>query len=205
MASDQGFDRLVNFGDAVVAISITLLVVPLVELHTDAPNQGVAWIVRHHKFEVFSFFLSFAVIASFWLVHHRLLDHAARYDDRVKTLQMLWLGGIAFLPFPTAMLGVSGNGRAETALYTVTLLWVSVCLALLHRHILHTPSLWVDEHAGPPPVTEAQLWVGSGLLVIALILVLAVPSIGAWALLTLLLTGPIETFLGRRARASSTA
>ena len=46
MATERGFDRLVNFSDAVVAIAATLLVLPLVDLGSEATSGKVDAIIR---------------------------------------------------------------------------------------------------------------------------------------------------------------
>jgi uncharacterized membrane protein len=68
----RDFDRLLTFVDAIVAIAITLLVLPLAELTTDIGGQPVAHLLRTHQGQLWSFLLSFAVIARLWFVqHHR--------------------------------------------------------------------------------------------------------------------------------------
>src|SRR3712207_2209345 len=71
--TDRGLDRLVTFLDAVVAIAITLLVLPLVDVIPDEGRDvdlGALLADEAGRFGAFA--LSFAVIAQLWLVHHRI-------------------------------------------------------------------------------------------------------------------------------------
>lgn len=185
--TDRGFDRIVNFGDAVVAISITLLVLPLVDLHGQSPDAGVGDLLRHHGFEVVAFFLSFVVIGQLWLAHHRIFERAGSYDDVLLGLHLLWLLSIAFLPFPTALLGTSDNGRGETVLYIGALLASSLCLAALRWHLERTPAL----RAAGSDDDEGLIWSTPILFAVALVLAAVVPGLGAWSLLAMLLGRPI--------------
>ena len=68
---DRNFDRLLTFVDAIVAIAITLLVLPLVELAPEVRDGGsVADLLREHADELGAFVLSFYVIARIWLSQH---------------------------------------------------------------------------------------------------------------------------------------
>src|SRR5918998_5814172 len=73
--TDRGLDRLVTFLDAVVAIAITLLVLPLVDV---LPDEGgtvpLGDLLAEEARRFVTFLLSFAVIAQLWLVHHRLVE-----------------------------------------------------------------------------------------------------------------------------------
>ena len=62
-----------------------------------------------------SFILSFVIIGSYWRAHHRDFLYIQRWDTRLIWINLLLLMFVAFLPFPTAMLG---NYPAEP--YTVT-------------------------------------------------------------------------------------
>ena len=59
-----------------------------------------------------TFALSFAVIGRYWTVHHQLFARFDRADARMTTLNLGYLFGIAFLPFPTSLLGGHGDSTA---------------------------------------------------------------------------------------------
>ena len=95
-------NRLLTFVDAVIAIAITLLILAQVELTTNVgENDSVANLLRSLKPELWSFFLSFAVIARLWFAQHRTLRHVMRSIDVLDRLLVLWTLTIVFLPFPT--------------------------------------------------------------------------------------------------------
>ena len=103
----RDLERLVFFSDAVVAIAITLLVIdlrlpPVPPITTDAELRAALVGLAPR---LFSFLLSFAVIGLWWTTHHRLFGAVIRLDLRLLILNLAFLGAIAFLPFPTSMLG----------------------------------------------------------------------------------------------------
>ena len=58
---DRGLDRFLTFVDAVVAIAITLLVLPLADLAPEVGDGSVTDLLREHDNEILAFFLSFLV------------------------------------------------------------------------------------------------------------------------------------------------
>ena len=99
------FERLVFFSDAVFAIVITLLVLPLTA-QIDQPGElDVASRVRGTWPHIHTFVITFLVIGQFWIGHHRLFDRFRRYDNGLLWLNLLCLLTVAFLPFPAALLG----------------------------------------------------------------------------------------------------
>jgi uncharacterized membrane protein len=127
-----GFERLVFFSDAVYAIAITLLVI---DLHLP-PGSGELSNAELHSAlldmmpQIFSYILSFLVIGSFWNNHHRKFQYVNAIDHRILLINLLLLMAIAFLPFPTSVLGESGNATA-TIFYAGTIVVASLFLALL--------------------------------------------------------------------------
>ena len=72
----HGFERLITFLDAVVAIAITLLVLPLVDVSADVDHYGsVRDLLRENQADIWAFLLSFAVIARLWFVQHDSVRH----------------------------------------------------------------------------------------------------------------------------------
>jgi hypothetical protein len=101
------FDRFAFFSDAVYAIALTLLVVgiavPTVE---NTHSSREMWdLLVDLRAEFVSFFVGFAVIGRYWLAHHRFVAVLAAVDTRLMALNLVYLAFIAFLPFPTALVG----------------------------------------------------------------------------------------------------
>ena len=67
MATQRGLERLIFFTDAVTAIAITLLILPLVSIVPAHPagNESVWPLLVDHASQLGSFVLSFLVIARF--------------------------------------------------------------------------------------------------------------------------------------------
>jgi uncharacterized membrane protein len=129
--SPFGLDRIVFFSDAVIAIAITLLVldlrVPEVagELAAD-PKRALVELLP----KVVGFFVSFWVIALYWVAHHRSFRYIRRYDRRLIYLNFLFLMFIAFMPFATGLLFSSPARTVSVMLYAGTAAGMGFSLAL---------------------------------------------------------------------------
>jgi uncharacterized membrane protein len=122
-------DRILWFSDAVFAIAITLLVLDIGVPPPDVTDVG-GWL-RDRGAEFFSFGLSFAVIGSQWLSHHRLFRHIVRYDEGLLLLNLAVLLCIAFLPYPTAVLGEHGSTLVPVVFYAASMSATGLVLAAL--------------------------------------------------------------------------
>ena len=117
--SRSDVERIAFFSDAVFAIAMTLLVVQLSVPTGPAGELGHTLRARGSKF--FAFGLSFLVIGQYWLAHHRVFRHIRRYDLGLLWLNLLWLLAIAFLPFPTAVLGNYPHSKLAAVFYGLSL------------------------------------------------------------------------------------
>src|SRR5215469_13603863 len=111
VAGNLEYDRVLFFSDAVFAIAITLLVV---DIHVPEIVANTAQELSAAKGTIVSFVISFLVIGLFWMGHHRLFRYITALDRRLIFLNLLFLGTIAFLPYPTALL-FAGNTHEPAA------------------------------------------------------------------------------------------
>src|SRR5439155_416992 len=84
-------ERLVTFTDAVVAIAITLLALPLTDIGSDLMNKGLGAFLDAKYPEILGFVISFFVIARLWWAHHRIFEHVVRWDGTLIYLTTFWL------------------------------------------------------------------------------------------------------------------
>jgi uncharacterized membrane protein len=112
----SGLERLVFFSDAVLAIVITLLVLPLAaEVDLPEAGGGLAHQVWALWPKMLSFVISFLVIGQYWISHHRLFVLVRRYDQRLLWLNLVFLLTVTFMPFPTALVGAQSRPQDHFA------------------------------------------------------------------------------------------
>jgi uncharacterized membrane protein len=198
--TDRGLDRLITFLDAVVAIAITLLVLPLVDVLPDVGSTvplGDLLLAESRRFTAFA--LSFAVIAQLWLVHHRIVEQVGSYDRPFVLVNLLWTFTIVLLPFATEVSSVYDDQRLAVGIYIGTMTVSSACLTLLTVLLVRRPYLRRPGAEEPEDDLPNGL-LTTGTFVLALVVGVAVPRIGYLALLLLFLTEPVRRLLTRRAR-----
>jgi TMEM175 potassium channel family protein len=115
------YDRILFFSDAVFAIAITLLIVDLpsqllsaADSHTQVQSGQV---LRQSEPGIIGFGISFAVIGLFWVGHHGLFRYIKSIDRRLMLLNLLFVGIIAFLPFPTAVLSATSSSQVPAVVF----------------------------------------------------------------------------------------
>lgn len=191
---ERDLDRLLTFVDAVVAIAITLLVLPLAEVGDQVGDRSVAELLREHTSDIFGFLLSFAVIARLWLAQHRIVSSLVRQSPAVVWLLLWWTLTVVFLPFPTTLVAGPADDALTKLLYIGTMTVSSALLALLAWVIARDRALR-DTDAGPDAVHAAA---STGTFVLALVISLTLPATSYLPLLLLLVTDPVVDRLRRR-------
>jgi uncharacterized membrane protein len=120
---DQAIVRLEFLTDAVYAIALTLLALdlrlPEATLHASGPELFAGLIAIWPK--LLSYVTSFTVVALFWSANHRMFHFVVRFDGRLRWLVLLQLGVVAFVPFPSAVLGDHLNDPVAQEFYFGTL------------------------------------------------------------------------------------
>ena len=188
------------FADAVVAIAITLLVLPLVDIPGQAASSSVAEIWANYGAQFAMFVLSFVIIARLWLSHHNMGERLARGDPWILGTTLVWLLTVVFLPFPTELLGELGNTRAVSAVYIATLLINVTCLALQGRHLSRRPEMWRSGWTEEQMRVWVAGWWSNPVLTAAAMVVCWIPGVGIWAMLLLFLDPLLTRIALRRVR-----
>jgi uncharacterized membrane protein len=122
-AAEEGIGRILALSDGVFAIAITLLILEIAVPATTGDN-GLPKALLGLWPRYLAYLLSFLVIARFWVTHRLAFRLIARDDATPVWLNLLLLMFVAFLPFPTAVIGAHAGSPAAAVLYAI-----SVCLA----------------------------------------------------------------------------
>jgi len=183
----RDLERFITFIDAVTAIAITLLVLPLVDLVPELGTDGsVTALLGDHTAELTAFGLSFLVIARLWMSQHRVMSTVVVQDALVTRLLLAWTLSIVVLPFPTALVAQAGHQAATKIFYIGTMAMSSALLAALAWAGGRNRSIR-DTDQRPDPLPALASVVG---FAIALAITLAVPSTSYWPLLGMVLCDP---------------
>jgi TMEM175 potassium channel family protein len=142
--------RIEAFSDGVFAIAITLLIIEIGVPHVSG-NESLASALGDLWPSYGAYVLSFVMIGIYWANHHSFFRLFVRADHYFLVLNVVFLMAIAFLPFPTAVLGeyLDDAAQRDTAvtLYAFGLLlpafgWIVVWLYANARGL-------VDERLAP--------------------------------------------------------
>lgn len=135
MAEDNTMARLVTLTDGVLSIAMTLLVLDIrLAMPTDKLSNGELWqaIVAIQP-QLWSYCLSFLVIAVFWINHAQKFRHLVKLSNLLIWLNILFLLGVGIIPFTTSILAESGN-TVSTAVYAAVMAFASLMLGLMSLH-----------------------------------------------------------------------
>jgi uncharacterized membrane protein len=123
-------DRIVFFSDAVFAIAITILVLDIRVPDGLSPAALPGQVLDLWP-KYLSYVISFLVLAIYWQVHHRVFKPITGYDGTLVWLNFLFLMVVAFLPFPTALLGEYGEEQLSVVIYASNAALASLLLAAI--------------------------------------------------------------------------
>jgi uncharacterized membrane protein len=192
-----GLDRILFFGDAVVAIAITLLALPLVDKALE-PHQTAAEFFERNHYGLLAAGVSFWMIAASWRNNHVLFRRATGYSGLVLNIALAWIASIVALPIATALIVGGSNDRLALVVYLGVFTLSAGLTRLQHEVLAHGGML------AEPPETGAQRFVGwlpIGLRAIVTLFAAIIPDGGLWWLL-LLAPGPVVAEVMRRVLAT---
>lgn len=191
------FRRLVALTDGIYAVAMTLLVVSI-GIPRVPPEELPGLLLSAHG-HLLTFVIAVAVLAFYWLSNLHFVRHLRAIDSVYTGLSMIYLGLIAFLPLPTALLDRYSDQPITVVLVVSTLLLVSLMeLALFAR--AHRARLFQSK----PPAQVVRYSVLVALIPV-FVFALAIPiglfssptyALAAWVLLNFPLRLLVERRLG---------
>ena len=151
LRSGTSVDRLLFFSDAVVAVAITVLALPLFDIPGPKDGETVINVLQANSGQIITFAVTFYVMATMWSIHNRVMNSLQSYDAMVFWLSMAWLIGFVFLPWPSTMFGEGDHwgsgqltffdGDGTGALYWWTMAYISGIGTIAGAYIRRHPTL----------------------------------------------------------------
>lgn len=155
MRSDPIYEahRVEAFSDGVFAIAITLIVLQLKlpELPPSAGDRELLQALEASAPTFLSYLVSFLVIGSVWMSHHRFFGALRGVSPRLMWMNLWLLLFVSCLPFPTAVLGAYGNLAVAEDLYAA---------ALAAEGLTMTAMIWSAHRSGLLDVARLDVSLG---------------------------------------------
>ena len=145
--------RLDTLADGIFAIVMTLLVLELrVPEIAGTFSNNILWeALRELGPSFMTYFLSFAVLFTYWRAHHYLMGmYAKTVDLTLMNINALFFMFAALIPFTTNLLGLYSTTSLAIAAYGLNIIFLGLTLWWMRRHVLftdHVESIDVDEIA----------------------------------------------------------
>jgi uncharacterized membrane protein len=152
------FQRLANFTDGVYAIALTLLVLGMHVDHLAHPadpgemGQALGGLVP----EFIAFVIAFWLLGRYWIAHHDFFARLRAFDRTLMGLSLLYLATVAFLPFPTTLIGEYEDNPVSLLAFATALAAVSGMETVLFAHAHRAGLLNVQLTSTPVVDTKAK-------------------------------------------------
>ena len=174
-----GFDRVVFFSDAVIAIAVTLMAVEIgVPEIEDSGSASELWHAVVGKFPMFAAYVAaFAWVAFYWRANHRFTNTLRGMTGRYIVVVLVYLGILALFPLPAGMLGRYWDNPVAIVIFAVFAAVMSAWETMLFI-VADRDSLFIK------PVTPAfrrQSIVGSLIPVVGFLVSIPIAFISTWA------------------------
>ncbi len=197
------FSRLVSFSDGVVAVAVTVMVLPIVDIAGPSDGAGLLDVFSEHAGLLSAYFLTFYVVLSMWLAHHRTFDGMRAYDHVVFWLNGAWLATIALMPWPASLLGANGSGGGIGTFYWATLAVNSLMLQLISLRVVRRPELLEPGIARAGRIGSRGPMFTATFLFLAVVSALAPSVANGSAWLVIVAVSVVARLRGRRGQDSS--
>ena len=119
--SGMATNRVESLTDGVYAIAMTILIlnlrVPAVPGHPRALLRALAGL----QLQFFDFFISFFLLAIFWIIHHRQFHYFERADSNLLWINLFSLAFVVLIPFTTSLNGEYRNMTLSAVIFELNI------------------------------------------------------------------------------------
>ena len=169
--------RTEAFSDGVFAIAITLLIIEVRVPHSKAGELAGDLAGQWPSYA--AYLVSFVIIGIIWVNHHDIFEHLITVDRPLLFLNLLLLLTVAFLPFPTALLGQyirqGDNAHIAAAVYGANMMFIGLAFIAMWTYLARVPSL-LEPDVGARGALRARRAAAIGPVVYGLSIALAFVS-----------------------------
>lgn len=151
-------NRLEALSDGIFSIVMTLLVIEIVvpELHS-ANDQELFTALSHLGPLFIGYFVSFTVLAMFWIAHNFFYGAFTKNVNRVLVLlNILYLSFIALIPFSAHLLGEYPTLQLAIFLYGINVFLIGILAWIILRYALNSKDIDTD-HLPRRLLVQAQI------------------------------------------------
>lgn len=167
-------NRLETLVDGIFAIAMTILVLELRIPETQG-TSGLAGQLADLWPRFATFFISFIVLGVYWFAHHQVFHFVVRVNRTLVWLNILFLMGIALVPFVAALMGNYPADPVALSLYGAVLGLLAVLGYLIWWYLTTYPGLLVHD-LDPDLVRRVRFWLASGPIISTVAIALAFVS-----------------------------
>ena len=130
-------NRIEAFSDGVIAIIITIMVLELriPELPANANDIQIWKSLLSILPKLFSYLLSFVVVAILWLNHHFLFDRIPHSTSRLVWYNTFLLFSMSLIPLPTAHVAKHPMLHQAYAFYGLVMFLTALAFYLMRRYV----------------------------------------------------------------------
>jgi uncharacterized membrane protein len=129
-------NRLESFSDCVIAFAITLLIleIRLPEIGSDSSARAMLGAILGLAPNFFVYIISFVVCTVWWISHHALIHDLHSVNRPLLWANSFFLMWIAFIPFPTGLLGHHLGEPIATSFYGLVCTLTGFSFWLMRRY-----------------------------------------------------------------------
>jgi uncharacterized membrane protein len=135
--------RIEALSDGIFAIVMTLLVIEIKVPELKTFSEEKLWSEITHSLPLFaSFFLSFALLSTYYTTHHFLFSMMAKNINRVLFyLNILMLSFVCLIPFSAHLLGAYPESQISIRIYSLNILVIAILTLIIREYIRNSASI----------------------------------------------------------------